>query len=75
MRTEIFLTSNIAARSIMLNVWGKDKIKQSEMISASIIAGGTAGCAGSLLRMAVHPTSLLPFLTVTQEDVEMLYQG
>lgn len=59
----------------MLNVWGRDKIKPSEMISASSIAGGIAGCAGGLLRMTVHPIFLLPFLTFTQEGAEMLYQG
>ena len=58
----------------MLNVWGRDRIKPSEMISVSSVAGGIAGCAGGLLRMAVRPISL-PFLTVTQEGVEMLYRG
>ena len=55
---ENFLTSNIAARGIMLNLWGKDMIKTSDMISASSIAGGIAGCAGGLLRMTVRPISL-----------------
>jgi hypothetical protein len=54
---ELFLISKIAARGIMLNVLGRDKIKPSEMISASTIAGGIAGCAGGLLRMTVRPMS------------------
>jgi hypothetical protein len=42
----------------MLNVSGRDKTKPSDMISASSIAGGIAGCAGGLLRMTVRPISL-----------------
>jgi hypothetical protein len=43
----------------MLNARGRDKIKPSDMISASGIAGGIAGCAGSILRMTIRPNIFL----------------
>jgi hypothetical protein len=60
---ETYLTLIIAARGIMLNAWGREKINPSNTTAASGIAGGIAGFAGGLLRMTNHPISLLPFLT------------
>jgi uncharacterized membrane protein len=60
--SEVLLTSNVASRGLMLNAKGKDKRKPSDVIFASIFAGGIAGCAGGLLRMVTYLTSV-PFLT------------
>jgi hypothetical protein len=59
-----FLISIIAARGIVLNAQGREKINPFTTIAASTIAGGMAGFAGGLLRMIIRPIFRLSFLTV-----------
>lgn len=50
----------------MLNGWGRDTVQADDVITASSIAGGIAGCTGGLLRMAIRPNISPNFLTTTR---------